>query len=576
MDDLALSLFNRHGASNPNPMYNFLTGFVPRKLKDLFRWCEYVFTDSPAIYASLQKLASYVVTSIDVDTTEEAYKKSWEHVLNRVLDVKGIAITTALDRKIYGNSFISIYKPFDRFLKCKECQALTNITKVKYTFQLKTLLFKYTCEACDKATLGTIEDRRSMNKKRISIVRWDPKLMDIDYNPITGKSRYYYTIPEAIKSKVERGNNHIIDTLPLGFLLAMKENKIFEFAEGQLYHMKMPAPAGIDAQWGMPPLLCTIKLFFYSAVLRKANEAIALDHIVPFRVLHPAPISGTADPATTINLANWQAQMETNLKAWRRDPNHIMFAPTALGVTMMGGQGRSLMTLGEIKEAEDNIIAALGIPREFHYGGLTLAGSGISLRLLENQLETDAAQQNDQLEWIIEQVASVLRWKPVRAKFVPFKLVDDTEQKAALMQLQQVLGAPLSKDTMLTPYNIDLAAEREKIKQESLDQLRGDLELQRAQQRIMTSASQQAQQAAMQGQGLGYNPQAVLAQADQMVQQLSSMPPGDRKSQMDHLSQEDPVMYAVVKDRMETQATMLRQQAVSQATQGQQGQPPVA
>ena len=565
MDDY--STFSRHGASHPNPMYTFLTGFVPRKLKDLFRWCEYIYGKNPAIFCALQKLAAYVVTEISVESGDKVHKESWEDVLGPTLNVKGKAIETAIDKKTYGNSFISLYKPFDRFLVCNLCKARTGIKHTKYSFQLKTLRFKYSCKACKSDTTGEILDIRVANKDRIAIIRWDPKLMDIDYNPITGKSKYYWTIPGDLKTKVEKGNDHIIDTLPIEFLRAMQKNKTFEFADGQIYHMKVHGPAGIDAQWGMPPLLCVMEHILYAQVLRKANEAIALDHIVPFRVLHPAPISGTADPATTINLANWQHKMEDSIKMWRRDPNHIMFAPTALGVTMMGGQGRSLLTLGETKDADENIIMGLGIPREFLFGGLTLAGSGVSLRMLENQLETDAAEQNDQLKWIIKQVASVLDWKPVKAKFVPFKLVDDTEQKMALMQMQQILGNPMSNDTMLKPYNVDVAKEREKKMQEQMDQMRADMELQKKQQKVMTSASQVAQNEASSGQGLGYNATAVMASADQLVQQLTGMDPGTRQSQMDHLSQEDPVMYACVKDRMEANAQQQRQQATEQIKQ---------
>lgn len=565
MDDFGT--FSRHGAAHPNPMYMFLTGFVPRKLKDLFRWCEYIFTKHPAIFAALQKLASYVVTEVVVEATDKVHKESWEDILNDTLNVKGIAIQTGIDRRTYGNSFLSVYRPFNRFLKCAECKQLSGIKYVKYVFQLKTMKFKYTCKGCNKPTIGTIVDKKVADKTRIAIIRWDPKLMDIDYNPMTGKSKYYYTIPGDLKTKVEKGNDHIIDTMPIEFLRAMQANKTFEFADGQLYHMKIAGPAGVDAQWGMPPLLCVMERFLYAQVLRKANEAIALDHIVPFRVLHPAPISGTADPATTINLANWQAKMEESIKLWRRDPLHIMFAPTALGVTMMGGQGRSLLTLGEVKEAEEDIIVGLGVPREFLYGGLTLAGSGVSLRMLENQLETDAAEQNGQLRWIIKQVSAILDWKPVKAKFVPFKLVDDTEQKMAMFQLQQILGGKISDDTMGMPFKVDPAKEREKKMQEQLDDMRMQMELQRKQQKLMTSASQVAQTEAANGQGLGYNPQAVIAAADQVVQQLSSMDPGTRQSQMDHLSQEDPVMYAVVKERMEAQATQMRQQGTEIAKQ---------
>jgi hypothetical protein len=383
----------RGGASHPNPMFDFLTGFAPRKLKDLFRWVEYLYYNSAHIFAALKKFAEYPITDITIDSNDEALKTNWTRVLVEVVKAKAMAIKSGLDLHLYGNSFISVYHPFNRFLICEHCNSRTGIKKVKYKFNLKALSFSYHCPSCHTLTLGQLKDERVSDEERINIIRWDPKLMDINHNPITGESKYYYTIPQELKHKVEKGDAHIVNTMPVEFLRAIKDDKVFEFADGQIYHMKIDPPAGIESQWGFPPLTATIKLFFYTAVLRKANEAIALEHIVPFRVLHPAPISGAADPAQQISLLKWRQELESNIKRWRRDPLHIMFAPAALGVTMMGGQGRSLLTLGEVKDAEDNIIAAMGIPREFLYGGLSFTGSAITLRMLENQLETYAGHQ---------------------------------------------------------------------------------------------------------------------------------------------------------------------------------------
>jgi hypothetical protein len=235
---------------------------------------------------------------------------------------------------------------------------------------------------------------------------------------------------------------------------------------------------------------------------------------------------------------------------------------------MMGGQGRSLLTLGEVKEAEDNIIAAMGIPREFLYGGLSFSGSAITLRMLENQLETYASGLNSQLEWIIEQVAKILGWKTVEASFVPFRLIDDAQQKQLLLNINSM--KPLVSDgTILDMLNIDINKERAKRQQETLDETRDQLETQQKVQEMQNSIMQQATQAALQGNnGMNYNPVQVLAQADQLVQQLQQMDPGSQKSFFDQLSQEDPVMYAVVKDRWETAKNMMKQQATAAGMQG--------
>lgn len=562
---------SRGGASHPNPMYDFLSGFAPRKIKDLFRWVEYLYYNSAHVFAALKKFSEYPITDIELSGDNEKLKKSWERVLEDTLKVRSVAIKSGRDLHLYGNSFISIYQPFNRFLICSSCNARAGIKNVRYKFKLKSLSFKYRCPSCHKEVGGKIKDERSPDEKKINIIHWDPKLMDINHNPITGESKYYYTIPQDIKQKVEKGDTHIINTMPIEFLRAIRDDKVFEFAQDQIYHMKVEPPAGIESQWGFPPLTSTIKLFFYAAILRKANEAIALDHIVPFRVLHPAPMSGNADPSQMMNLQKWRSELEDNIKKWRRDPLHIMFAPAALGVTMMGGQGRSLLTLGEVKEAEDNIIAAMGIPREFLYGGLSFTGSAITLRMLENQLETHAAQQNEQLRWIIKQVSRILGWKPIEAEFMPFKLIDDAQQKQSLLNLNQV-SPMVSNQTIFGMHDIDIAEEREKRKQETLDETRYQMEVQTEVQKIQEDIAQQAAQEAQSGQGISYNPQAVMAKAEEMMQNMHAMDPGSRKSFLSHLSQEDPVMYAVIKDRWQTQRALERQEAVSQVRSQGTGQ----
>ncbi len=550
-------------------MNDYISSFAPRQLKQLFRWVEYLYYNSPHIFAALKKFAEYPVTNVTIESSDESLKTNWDRVLHKHLKIKHVSIACGLDVHLYGNSFISMYHPFNRFLICENCKARTGIKKVKYKFEIKNLTFTYPCPSCSQMTVGRIHDEKAADEKRMNIIRWDPKQIDINHNPITNESKYYYTIPQEDKQKVQKGDAHLISTIPYEFLRAIKDDKVFEFADGAIYHMKIPAPAGISSQWGFPPLTTTIKLFFYTAILRKANEAIAFEHILPFRVLHPAPISGAADPATTLNLQRFREELTKNIRQWRHDPNHIMFSPAALGVTMMGGQGRSLLTLGEIKEAEEEIIAGLGIPREFLYGGLSFTGSSVTLRMLENQLETYTGQLNEQLNWIIAQASKVLGWKTAEAKYTPFKLIDDTMQKQTILALHQATQQ-ISNTTLYDMNDIDITKERDKRMQEALDETRFQMELSLKTQKIQTSLAAQAQQDAQNGQGLNYNPQAVLAQAEGIVDQMSSIDPGSQKSMLSQLSQEDPVMYAVVKDRWQTRQTMEKQQAVTMMRQNGQ------
>lgn len=369
MNDLE-SLY-RNNSAHPNPMFDFVTGFVPRRLRDLFAWMEYLYYNSAQIFAALKKFSEYPITSISYNTTNRAAEDHIKNLLEKKLRVKDILILCGRDRWIYGNAFVSVYQPFVRFLKCQHCGKLVNIQHVNYRFKFTNLTFEYTCKKCKKATRGKVVDRRVTDPNRIHVIRWDPKQMDIDHNPVNGQSIYYYSIPPDLKNRIRQGNKLLLNTLPLAFIAAARDNKMFRFKEGQIYHMKVAPPAGIDPQWGFPPLTSTIKLFFYTQILRKANEAIALDHLVPFRIIFPRQTSANADPLTTISLARMFEEVKSGIGRWRKDPLTIMHSGIPIDSTQIGGDGRALLTLGEVKEAEDSIIAAMGIPREFIYGGLS-------------------------------------------------------------------------------------------------------------------------------------------------------------------------------------------------------------
>lgn len=554
----------RSNTAHPNPMFDFLTGFVPRRLRDLFTWIEYLYYNSAQIFAGLKKLSEYPITDITYTTTNKGLEEKVKHLLEKTLKIKDILIICGLDRWLYGNAFVSIYQPFARFLKCPQCGRLTNIQHVNYRFKFKKLSFEYTCKKCKKIVAGKIIDRRLTDPNRINIIRWDPKQMDIDHNPISGESTYYYSIPPDLKNRIRQGNKLLLNTTPLEFLKAVRDNKMFKFAPGYIYHMKNAPPAGIDQQWGFPPLTAAIKLFFYAAVLRKANEAIALDHLVPFRILSPKQASANADPIQTISIARMFEEVKTGLKKHRRDPLTIMHSPIPVETSQIGGDGRALLTLGEVKDAEDSIIASMGIPREFIYGGLSMTGSAITLRMLENQLLTYTSELNELTQWITNRSCKIIGWNSLDVELTEFKLIDDVQQKQLIMQLNQS-SQLISNTTIAELNNFDLTKERQRRMQEALDEVRFQQELQLKVQKLQQSLAQQTRAQASLGQGMQYDQQQVLAQADNIAQQLLSLDTGMRKSQLHALQVEDAVMYAVVIQRLEEYQNQAAYQGKRQA-----------
>ncbi len=551
-----------NGATHPSPYYQYTQVFTPRRLKELFKFCEYLFYNSPHIYAALRKFGEYPITQITYDTENKSLRKKYENLLHNVIHLRELLIESTVDKYVYGNCFVSLYQPFVRYLQCTHCGTRTNIQSIDYKFSVQNLTFQYTCAQCKQMTRVSskgIVDQKLQISRKLNFIRWDPKQMDIDHNPITNESTYYYTIPRELIQQVNGGHKTLIDTLPMGFLQAIAANKKFKFAKDAIYHMKVGGPAGIFKQWGLPPLLSVISKFHYVEILRKANEAIALDHLVPFRIIHPAQASGNADPVVTISLSRWQNTMEAHMKKWRKDPLHIMYAPIPIGMTQVGGQGRALLTLGEIQEAEKNIVAALGIPLEFLYGGLTGTGMEATLRLIENQLETHINDILGLEQWAADKCGKFLGWELLEVGLKKFRIVDDANAKQVIMNMwmsgQQGGQQIVSNETVAELFDVDLEKEKKKIKQETLDNVRRQRELDIEITNLQNNLSEQVRQESLQGTGLGYNQQVVIGQADSKVNELMAVDEGTRRSMLHQLQVEDFVLYSVVIQRLEQMQT---------------------
>jgi hypothetical protein len=114
-------------------------------------------------------------------------------------------------------------------------------------------------------------------------------------------------------------------------------------------------------------------------------------------------------------------------------------------------------------------------------------------------------------------------------------------------------------------YDFDIKKEREIIKQEALDNLRYQQEMQIATQKAQNNMAQQVQLEAQQAAGgVQYDQQRIIGEADSIVQQVMALDPGTRRSRLHQLQVEDLVMYAVVVQRLEQQQTNAAQQAKTQ------------
>lgn len=450
------------GLQYPSPFFDIAHTYLPATVKQMFRWCRYYFLVNPLINAVVFKMSEYPVTDIIFDTERPELKRRWEDFLLDHLRYRAFQIEVGLDYHTYGNALVSIFYPFLKLLKCRSCGKRTFAKDADYRFQ--NFQFHIGC-SCGHHGPAEVIDHYIKAPKGIRLLRWNPEDVDIRYNDITGEYEYYYEIPTQLKNDIIIGKKSVVETVPQLFIDALKQKKSVVFRRDNIYHFKRPTLAGKDRGWGTPMILPVLKDTFYLQVLRKAQESIALEHIVPLRIIFPQAGSATSDPYTSVNLQDWKDQVAGEIRRWRSDNNYIPIMPLPLGNQTIGGDGRALLLSQEIRVWSEQIVAGMGIPVELVFGGLSYSGSNVSLRMLENTFLGYLQDHHALLRWVISRTSSYLGWSSVRSRFKPFKMADDLQRKAYLFQLNQ--AGKLSDESLLSDSDHDSAKEDQIMERES-------------------------------------------------------------------------------------------------------------
>jgi hypothetical protein len=421
----------------------------------MFRWCRYYYLVNPLINAVVSKMAEYPITDVLFDTERTELKDRWTGFLLDHLRYRAFQVEVGLDYYTYGNALVSIFYPFLKLLECRSCGNKQWAKDAEYRFQ--NYQFYMVCPKCGNHGPARAYDRYIKASKGIRLLRWNPEDVDIRYNDITGEYEYYYSIPTQLRNDIIIGKKSTVETVPQLFIDALRLKKSVVFSRDNIYHFKRPTLAGKDRGWGTPMILPVLKDTYYLQIMRKAQEAIALEHIVPLRVIFPQAGSATSDPFTSVNLQDWRDQVAGEIRRWRADNNYIPIMPLPLGHQTIGGDGRALLLSQEIRVWSEQIVAGMGIPVELVFGGLSYSGSNVSLRMLENTFLGYLQDHHSMLKWIIKSTSAYLGWSPVRSRFKPFKMADDLQRKAYLFQLNQ--AGKLSDESLLADADYDSAKE---------------------------------------------------------------------------------------------------------------------
>jgi hypothetical protein len=421
----------------PHQFFDPSTSYIPHSVKELFRWCQFLYMTHSEIAPVINKKCAYVITRLIYDSDSDANTDAWRDVLERNMKIREMEYKLLLDFEVYGNAFVSIHYPFERYLTCRSCQKSSPARNLTWTY--KDHKFWSRCPACKHEGIFDPKDRKIRNRRRIRLIRWNPKFINIRYNPFTDDSVYIYRIPTWLRKKLTTsGENHsLVEGTPLVILEAVRQNRDVELDRDNVYHFKNASISLEDDAFGMPPMLAVFKDAWLFQTYRRAQEQIALEHILPLTLLSPTGGGSGTSPHMSMDLGDWADKMQLIFKKWRRDPNGLFTIPFAATIENVRGDAQALNVHNDMTQIRQQITGGLDVPQEFIYGGLNWSGSSISLRVLENLFISRKEQLDDFLGWVVERVQRFCRLPNMYARHRDFKMADDAQQKQIALSLRQ-------------------------------------------------------------------------------------------------------------------------------------------
>jgi len=516
------------GASNaisyPHPWFDVATTYMPASIQSLFRQLREFFLLNGFFHTVVTKLAQYPLTDLIFDDKDRDTAHKWDAFFKDTLRFRSFQLEVGLDYYVYGNALVTLRYPLVKWLRCTECKSERAAHTCRSHWVYRGYEFHYTCDKCAHDDPAEVRDESVRIPEQVRLLRLDPELVQIRYNPLTRERTYYMSIHGQLRSDVMMGRKDVVENLPQVYLDACKRNEMVVIPAAEVFHMARPTVSGFDPGWGCPLLLPVLKEAFQLQVMRKAQETVLLEHLVPLRVLYPQPASSTSDPFATVPLPLWKEHMAKEIARWRWDPAYIPILPLPVGQQAVGGDGKALMVQPEMQALIEHIVVCLGVPKEFIFGGASWSGSNVSLRTVENMFLDYIEMQLDLVKFIQRKVQPIAEWPQSPAKFKPFRMADDILRKQWLTGLVQ--AGYLSQTSLLEEADFDAHREAQRRKDETKQQMEATKTQQLAQakmqqevQRINTETQIEQMQAQQRAQN--QLQQEQMAQQQQQQEQAS-------------------------------------------------------
>jgi len=602
----------------PRPFLDYASTAVPQTFAELLDWSEFAFLSTGDYHALFQRLYGYFNTEISVRSVDSKQKplddssaEDWKKLIEQKLSWGEKAASILYNLGVYGNDFVSVYAPIRRFLICPNCgqqvefRTLANRSGSDFARRNGKFVARCFSPYC-KANHGNqivpwkVYDLRASRPEDFKIKQWPVREMIIHHYVWTDKTIIYWRIPEHYKRAVQFGDIETLAEADEQVLEAIDKNLLFRFRDDRIVHLKEPMLTGLQTRgWGLPRSMFLHRQGWTVQLLRKQTQAMALDWVLPVKLISPStsPVGGAiaGSPNTNVRGTDFARMFGNVIRNHANNPTGWHATNMPVEANILGGNADQLFPQALMQYAKDEFIDAGGFPVEMYRGSMTLQTAPVGLRLFEATNKSIPAILNRALAFVANRVSELASREPVEARHKPVRVVDDIELLMA--RLQMGMSGAMSMAEPFERMGVDF---REDAQQRMREQrILEDLQMEAQEETINRQQGMAAvqpppgsQPGAEGGQGgqegapmdptagmlpsQGYVPPQLPEQMEEaavaLAQTLSMMPPAQRQQELQILRERFKTFHSIVVVR-------LREADNANAQQGRQmmigGGPPM-
>lgn len=451
-DYLAPFTAGRAGKEFSDPFMLPSNASFPTELETALDFCLYLYYMNPQYRRASIRVVSHFVTDVNFsgETGDERERDELRKFLAKDLDLWGTMLELGEEWAAYGNGFVRLAFPFNRFLrdprgKYKEYDlGMFPQSKVKYhwkemMYEVPDPMHTPNGNSSPRTVKLKFTDRPVRDMSKIRFHKLDPRYVTLQHSWTSKRTQVIWRFEPELAKAVKDGTLHQVNDLPMPMLQAIADDKDFLFKEHQIFHLKAPTISGISNYgWGLPEIIANYRSIHQLQVYKKIDEVVGLDYMLPFRIFSPQ-VSGNVQDATIQTLFGpYRSEMSRMIKERRKDPFSMYALPFPVTYQEIGSQGKSLTPKDLMEFQVNDLLDSMGYPAELFRGSLQVQQIPTALRLFENSFHFLHRGFDRLLKWTVERVLDYMGREQMGVDLQLPRMADDLEKGAFTCNWLQV------------------------------------------------------------------------------------------------------------------------------------------